>query len=242
MKQFENILILGVSGGIGAAFSREMRTRFPAASISGTSRDPSSIQDPTLTKTYKLDVLDENDWQALNQTLDQDGMRFDLIISTIGVLEVEAYGPEKNLKSVDLKKVSEIFQVNAISSMMVGKHVLPFLQPTVESCVVFLSAMVGSIGENQMGGWYSYRSSKAALNMIVKNMAIEYSRKRAFSTKFLLLHPGTTETQFSKKYLKGVRHKVWKPDGCVKNLLAIITDYTFDSGDFRNWDNRIIEW
>lgn len=240
MQTFSNILILGVSGGIGSAFSRALRDKFPNASICGTSRNPELVTG--LKDVYKLDALEEDDWKNLHQTIEKAGLNFDLIISTIGVLRIGDYGPERSLKTVDLNKITEVFQINAISSVMVGRYLCPFLDKTNNSCVAFLSAMVGSIAENELGGWYSYRASKTALNMLVKNMAIEYSRKRT-PVKFLLLHPGTTETEFSKDFLKNVKHTVWQPDSCVNNLLKIICAYeSYSSGDFRNWDDRTIAW
>ena len=105
-----------------------------------------------------------------------------------------------------------------------------------------LSAMVGSIDENEIGGWYGYRASKAALNMMVKTISIELKRS-GFKTQVGAIHPGTTHTALSEKFIGTVRHKVWKPLESAENILKVIDGLSpHETGFFKNWDGRTIAW
>jgi NAD(P)-dependent dehydrogenase (short-subunit alcohol dehydrogenase family) len=238
--KLDNVLVIGATGGIGLAMTDLIQTRYPIANIIGTTRSiPINHEGIPL---IELDVTNTSDWENLNLKLTDLNIKFDLIISCIGILEHDNYLPEKSLRTVDFDKITKIFQVNTISALMLGKFCFKFLNSKTPSVVVFLSAMVGSIGENEIGGWHSYRASKTALNMIVKNMAIELARNRK-PTKLLSIHPGTTESNLSSKYLKGVKHKVWDTAGTANNILEIILNNdSFESGDFVNWDGRSIAW
>jgi len=238
--KLNNVLVIGATGGIGLAMTDLLKTRYPDINIIGTTR--SIPKDHAGIELVELDVTIATDWEKLKNYLSDFKINFDLVISCIGILEVGDYLPEKSLRTVELDKITKIFQVNTISALMLGKYCFPYLNPKAPSVVVFLSAMVGSIGENEIGGWHSYRASKTALNMIVKNMAIELTRNRK-PTKLLSVHPGTTQSNLSNKYLKGVKHKVWDTAGTASNILEIITNNdSFDSGDFINWDGRSIAW
>lgn len=240
IKKDKNILIIGATGDIGKSFVPLLQSRYPQVNIFGTTR---SIPQKTDGVTYfKLDVTLALEWEQFSEYLSNLDIKFDLIISCIGVLEYDSYLPEKSVRTADLDMITKIFQVNTISALMLGKYCFPFLSKKDPSTVVFLSAMVGSISENQIGGWHSYRASKTALNMLVKNMAIELNRNRR-PTKLLSIHPGTTETNLSHKYLKGIKHKVWEPAGTANNILELIeNNEQFQSGDFINWDGRVIAW
>lgn len=243
MKDLKNIFILGANGSIGFELVCALRTRHPNSRIFGSfnqSRELSKLEN-IMDGVVQLDVRREESWLHIREYLKELGVEFDLVISTIGTLEGAGKIPEKSLKDINLKQLESVFSINAFHSVFTGKEFKNYLNRSNPSKLVFLSAMVGSIGENDIGGWYSYRASKTALNMFVKNMSIEFNRLSP-DIKVLAIHPGTTDTPFSNKYLKGVKHKVWTASETANHILNVIDDSSLSSGSFVNWDNRIIEW
>ena len=164
------------------------------------------------------------------------------MIVTSGILhDGAALGPEKTWRHLDAEALGQVYRINTVGPALIGKHFLPLLAKDRKSLFAALSARVGSIGDNQLGGWHAYRASKAALNMILKNFAIELARKNPDAI-CIGLHPGTTDTNLSKPFQGHVpSDKLFTPDYAAGRLLTVIdTATTEDSGDVLAWDGETI--
>lgn len=165
---------------------------------------------------------------------------FDLIFDATGALEIDGAGPEKALDHIDPVAMAAQYALNAIGPALLLKHFAPKLAQGRRAVFATLSARVGSIGDNRLGGWYGYRASKAALNQIVRTAAIEIARSRPQAV-VLALHPGTVETALTSRYLG--RHPAVTPDVAATNLLKVVADRRpEDSGGFFAWDGKPIPW
>lgn len=168
-----------------------------------------------------------------------------LLINASGLLHDAARGihPEKRLEDVDAEALMRVFQVNAFAPLLMTRHLLPVLARGERAVVANISARVGSIGDNRLGGWYAYRGSKAAQNMFTRGIAIECAR-RARSVICLALHPGTTDTALSGPFQARVPEgKLFSPAFSAACLLDIIDGATAeDSGGFFGWDGAPIAW
>lgn len=135
------------------------------------------------------------------------------------------------------------FQVNAMGAALLTKHLMPLLKHGDPSLFGAISAKVGSIGDNRLGGWYGYRASKAALNMLIKTASLEYAR-RSPNTILVLLHPGTTDTRLSQPFQRGVPpEKLFPVSRTVAQLMAVMEGLTpADSGEFFSWDGSRLPW
>jgi len=154
--------------------------------------------------------------------------------------------PEKRIEDIDAQALKWLFEANSITPMMWLKYLTPLLSPNAntQKCVVsVLSARVGSISDNQLGGWYGYRASKAALNMLIKTTAIEYAR-RLKHVKLLAFHPGTTDTPLSKPFQANVaKGKLFTPEFVAKQLIAIADKSDVDGeASFVDWAGKSITW
>lgn len=162
------------------------------------------------------------------------------ILIVTGALTINGTGPEKKLSDVTPDHLMASFQINAIGPALLLKHITPLL-PRQKRCVIgVLSARVGSIGDNHMGGWYSYRASKAALNMLIRTSAVELARKYQ-QLILTALQPGTVRTSLSAPYV--CNHQQFTPEESASHLLRVMDGLTpLDHGGFRAWDGQKIEW
>ncbi|MCE2570918.1 SDR family NAD(P)-dependent oxidoreductase [Motilimonas eburnea] len=151
--------------------------------------------------------------------------------------------PEKRLEQVDAHHLHEVFAANAITPMLWLKHLLAYLPPHSPTHVVVFSARVGSISDNRLGGWYSYRASKAALNMLVKTTAIEYARRNKHA-KIITFHPGTTDTSLSAPFQQNLGNKpLFTPEFVANQLLELLPYYPADGqASFIDWQGKPIAW
>ena len=220
----KNALIIGASGGIGQAIASELT--LSGVAVTGVSR-----------RENGLDITDE---QSIEAHLDALSGPFDLILVATGALEINGVPPEKTLRSLGSDAMLDQFKLNAIGPALVLKHALRLISRDQRAVIAVLSARVGSIGDNNLGGWYSYRASKAALNQLVRTAAIELARthKQAICTA---LHPGTVATPFTAKYLG--RHPAVSPSQAARNLIAVIEDLNpDDTGKFFDWAGKPVPW
>lgn len=217
-------LIIGASGGIGGAVSAKLSAQ--GAQVVALSR--------------RVDGLDVTDPVSVERVLGSIEGPFDLIFVAVGVLAPPGATPEKSLTAIDAGAMAHLFAVNAIGPALLLRHARRLLSRDAPSCFAVLSARVGSIGDNQIGGWHSYRASKAALNQIVRGAAIELSRshKRAVCAA---LHPGTVETDFTANY--SGRHQTVPADQAAENLLSVIAGLGPEqSGGFFDWKGEPVPW
>ncbi|GAB5510183.1 MAG: SDR family NAD(P)-dependent oxidoreductase [Hyphomicrobiales bacterium] len=184
-------IIIGASGGIGSAIQEQLGASRSYAQIWGTSR----------TGPHSLDLTQEPSIAALAEKVGASGLDLRLIFDATGYLHGAQGGPEKSWSAIDANAIAYQFAINAIGPALLIKHLLPVLPRQGRSVFATISAKVGSISDNHLGGWYGYRASKAALNQLVKTASIELARKRPHAI-CLALHPGTVETSLSGPFAK----------------------------------------
>jgi NAD(P)-dependent dehydrogenase (short-subunit alcohol dehydrogenase family) len=223
-RSIKRALIIGASGGIGREISKVLRAR--GDGVTGLSRS--------------ADGLDITCEASIERILGQQQGSFDLIFVASGALVINGQQPEKSIKALDPATLIDQFKVNAIGPALVLKHSLRML-PRDRPCVfAALSARVGSIGDNRIGGWHSYRSAKAALNQLIHGAAIELARTHPKSS-CVCLHPGTVETGFSEKYAQF--HKRVPAPEAAHNLMHVLDGMTPETtGKFFDYAGKEIAW
>ena len=220
----EHALIIGASGGIGAAVAAALEDE--GVNVRRVSR--------------RDDGLEVTDPASVAQVMGAIEGEFDLIFIAIGVLSADGGAPEKMLSAITADAMAGAMAVNAIGPALILQHVPRLLRRRGPSVCAVLSARVGSIGDNRLGGWYSYRASKAALNQIVHGAAIEIGRKRK-EAAVVALHPGTVATPFTADY--AARHKTVPPEEAARNLITVIKGLTPEqNGGFYDYAGREIVW
>lgn len=219
----ERALIIGASGGIGRAVADALDARGVAVTRLSRALDG-------------LDVTDEASVARLMAPLEGP---FDLVFVAVGVLALPGQAPEKAVAALTAESLAGVFAVNAIGPALILKHGLRLVPKDRRAVVAVLSARVGSIGDNRIGGWHAYRASKAALNQIVRGTAIEMKRthKQAIC---VALHPGTVQTPFTANYSG---HSMVTPETAAANLLAVIEGLERDqTGGFYDWAGEDVPW
>ncbi|MEM7719388.1 MAG: SDR family NAD(P)-dependent oxidoreductase [Pseudomonadota bacterium] len=221
MKQ---ALVIGASGGIGRAIQAELQHR--SWDVTGLSR--------------KVDGLDITDEARIEEALGALQGPYQLVFVATGALVIQGQEPERAVREITAHSVLNQMRVNAVGPALILKHALLLLPKDAPSVFAALSARVGSIGDNQIGGWHSYRASKAALNQLIHGAAIEMKRTHKQAVA-VCLHPGTVETPFTAKYAG--RHKTVPAADAASNLLNVIEGLTpAQSGGFFDYAGREIPW
>ena len=237
---FKNIAIIGASGAIGIAFTEQLSALYAGATIHVFSRNelkPSANN----TINYVIDYKNEASIETAASVASKESP-LDMVIVATGMLHVDGIMPEKALRELSAEKFHYLFEVNTILPALIAKHFLPNLNRNNRSIFAALSARVGSISDNQLGGWYAYRASKAALNMIIKNAAIEIGRRNKKSI-IVGLHPGTVDSSLSKPFQGNVPDgKLFTADFSVKKLLEVLENLSPEhSGRCFAWDGKEVE-
>ncbi|HEY9877867.1 MAG TPA: SDR family NAD(P)-dependent oxidoreductase [Leptolyngbyaceae cyanobacterium] len=245
------VLIVGASQGIGLGFVQHLLQDSRCDRIYATYRRPTTAGNLLALKDsfadrlrcLPLDITEEAQMEAAMHQISLETPRLDLVVYCVGLLHDGNFQPEKSLRQLNSESLLRSFQVNSIGAALLAKHCLGLLKHDAPSVLAAISAKVGSIGDNQLGGWYGYRASKAALNMLMKTAAIEYSRKSP-KTILTLLHPGTTDTQLSQPFQRGVPpEKLFPVERTVSQLMAVIEGLeASDSGEFFSWDGSRLPW
>lgn len=233
--------VFGASGGIGAALVARLAAREDVTEVFALSRRPTEGRGKVTALAF--DLTDESSIAAAAAQMGEGGA-IDLAFVATGVLSLgEDKGPEKGISQIDGAAMAQVFALNTIGPALLMKHVIPLLPRESRSVLAVLSARVGSIADNKLGGWHSYRASKAALNMLVRNCAIELARTRPKAIA-VALHPGTVDTALSQPFQRGMSpEKLFTPDHSARHLLAVIEGLgREDSGGLFAWDGQRIEF
>jgi NAD(P)-dependent dehydrogenase (short-subunit alcohol dehydrogenase family) len=194
-------------------------------------------------RAWTLDLLDEESVQAAAAAVRERSGRLDLLINCSGILHEGAMAPERSLADVDAANLIKAFRVNALGALLVAKAFEPCLRRGRSARFACLSARVGSIGDNRLGGWYAYRSSKAALNQMIRTLSIQWRRLNR-PILCVLLHPGTVATDLSAPFTQNYDPaKLFEPDRAARQLLRVLEGLGLDdTGGFFAWDGRPIPW
>ena len=248
-----NALVVGANRGIGLGFVQHLldnQSLPPIDRLFATYRtEPApelsaiALQSPNRLNLLPMDITDEAQIAAGIDQIKQQVDRLHLVLYCVGILHDDTIQPEKGLQQIQTEPLLRYFQVNSIGAVLLAKHLLPLIKHGDRSVLASISAKVGSIGDNQLGGWYGYRASKAALNMLMRTVAIEYGRKSP-KTLVVMLHPGTTDTQLSRPFQRNVPpEKLFSIDRTVVQLLTVIAGLQpDDSGQFFSWDGSRLPW
>ena len=247
-------LIVGASGGIGYAMAERLASEPAVQTLVLCSRQAASSQpllhlQSSLSAVGKqclvlnLDITNEASLSNMTFQLKKHVQGIDLIINTAGLLHAKDVAPEKMLEQISLPAMQQIFAVNAYGPILLAQALLPWLKARRRVVFASLSARVGSIADNRLGGWYSYRASKAAQNQLLKTLSVELVRRNPESV-VLALHPGTTDTGLSRPFQANVsQEKLFSPDFVAERLLHLMTQATpVDTGRFIAWDGQAIDW
>jgi len=264
-------LVQGASRGIGLQFCRHILKRYPDSLVLATCRDPSAPKSSGLLdlqrefggedgrlKISRLDVANAEDVADFGSRIKGEADRLDLLINCAGMLHPSGKG-ETSLRDVSFEGLAATMATNAIGPLLIAKSVAPLLQKgsagfsqqqqqqpkkDYRGVIVNMSAKVGSIGDNGLGGWYSYRMSKTALNMATKNLSIELGRG---SKKIVCvsLHPGTVDTDLSRPYHKNVpESKLFSIEYSVEAMMTNVIEKLSlpDTGKYLAWDGTVIPY
>ena len=242
------VAIIGASGGIGAALIAALAERDDIGEIHATChRSPAagslaSIATHASSCTLHHHSLDATDEDAVAAFAAGVG-ELDWLINCVGMLHDADAGPEKSIRQFDPAHFRRSMEVNCLPTLLLGRHAAGSLRGSSAGVFATISARVGSIADNGLGGWYSYRASKAALNMSLKCLSIEWARTMK-RVRVAALHPGTTDTALSKPFQKNVpKGKLFSPERTAGYLLARIDElHEGPSGRFLAWDGEEIPW
>lgn len=232
-------VIIGASGGIGAAFTDILAGRSDIDAVYALSRRGVDHENPKVI-SGKIDLLDEGSVEAAADQVKEGGAPALVIVAT-GLLSEGDLQPEKSYRHQELDAFRRVFDINTFGPGIVAKHFLPIMPRTGRAVFAALSARVGSISDNRLGGWHAYRASKAALNMLVRNYAIEQARRNEDFVA-VALHPGTVDTGLSKPFQGNVPDKqLFTPDQSADYLLKVINGLTAEqSGKAFDWAGKEI--
>ena len=231
------VVIVGSTGGIGGAFIDALCLSEQVSQIYALSRKGRSHPSPKVAN-LTFDFTDEASIEAAAEALRETGA-FDLCVIATGLLQGEGIAPEKNMRAMSLEAFQKSFMINTFGPAVTAKYFLPLMRRDRKAVLAALSARVGSISDNRIGGWYAYRASKAALNMVLKTLSIEFGR-RFKETVIIGMHPGTVDTDLSKPFQANVPEgKLFSPEFSANKLLSVIDQVEpKDSGLLFAWDGE----
>lgn len=223
-------IIIGANGGIGGALADRL-------DVDGEWL----VHRMGRAEPWRIDLTDEQSIKRAAGEFAATGASPELVIVATGLLHRQVHGPEKSLSELDPEWMIENYRINAIGPALVAKHFLPLMPRDRRICFSVLSARVGSISDNRLGGWHSYRASKAALNMLIRNLSIEWQRKNPASV-IVGLHPGTVETSLSAPFNGNNSTVRFSPAHAAGRLLAVMDGLQPDqSGQLFAFDGSAIE-
>ena len=246
-----NTLIVGASQGIGLGFVKKLLQDERISKIYATYRQVDSASElitlagehPERLSCLSVDITEESQIAEAVQKIRTQVNKLHLVVNCVGLLHEGSLQPEKSLRQINPENLLRYFQINSIGAVLLAKHLLPLFKHGERSVFASISAKIGSIGDNQLGGWYGYRASKAALNMLMRTTAIEYGRSSP-KTLVVTLHPGTTDTRLSRPFQGNVPpEKLFSVERTVTQLLNVIEQLQEgDSGQFFSWDGSRLPW
>ncbi|SIS17373.1 NAD(P)-dependent dehydrogenase, short-chain alcohol dehydrogenase family [Aquipseudomonas alcaligenes] len=245
------VLVAGASRGIGLALTTQLLERAEVARVFAVARHAPASADllalqarhGSRLQLLACDLRNEAAVAALASQLLAQTARLHLLLCSVGILQEDAARAEKSLTQLSLEGLMASFNSNCFAPILLLKHLLPLLRGKHPCSVAALSARVGSIGDNRLGGWYSYRASKAALNQLLHTASIELKRLNPQSC-VLSLHPGTTDTELSRPFqAKIAADSLFSPEFAARCLLQQVAEHgPEDSGSFWAWDGQQIPW
>lgn len=235
-------LVIGASSAIAQAAIQQFEADQNCLGVFAVTRATLSTANTTKTQWLTSNYTEESIQQIINDLMPYAG-KINKVLICNGILHNESMMPERKLEEIKASQMEAIFHSNTIVPMLWLSRLIPILQGNEATQVALFSARIGSISDNKTGGWYSYRASKAALNMLVQTSSIECAR-RAKNVKLIAFHPGTTDTPLSKPFQRSVpKDKLFSAEFVATQLLSIMTNITMDNkAAYLDWNNQTIEW
>ena len=237
-----NIVIIGGHRGIGAALTKQLQEN-SQHNLLVTSRT-AALEQKDHVRYHPLDIKDHHSVASFTDHVTDTFDHLDWLINCAGVLHTDTYKPEKSLKQVNADQLQDNFMTNAAGHLLLLKALEKPLAASQAGIAASISARIGSISDNKLGGWYAYRMSKAALNMAYKTLSIEWRRNHPH-LKLLLFHPGTTDTDLSAPFQKRVpAHKLHSAEDTAAYFLQVIQDTLAQKQAdlFRDYAGETIAW
>ena len=237
IRDWEGLALIIGAGEIGLSLSAYLSGISPKLEVILCGRNLNS------SNGIYLDLENDDSFKSFEEDISFLNKPIRLVINTSGFLHSNLIKPEKRLSQVNRTNMIKNLSVNAIAPILIAKSIEKLINPELHFSFSSLSARVGSIGDNRLGGWYSYRASKAAQNQFLKTLSIEWRRKFPFAV-VSILHPGTCDTKLSKPFQSSVaKDKLFSPAQSSEYLINIISEQSqSDSGKFIAWDKSIIPW
>jgi len=234
----KNILIAGSSGAIGREFTRFYSDDPNVEKIVTLSREKNDSGHKKI-QSIEIDYTKEETFENLEKISQLESIS--TIIIATGILHTDQIKPEKSIDSVNFEDLKNVFQVNVFGPILLLKKLLPLIKKSQGVKIVFLTARVGSISDNELGGWYSYRSSKSALNMMLNNLSIELQRANKENI-VIGIHPGTVKSNLSEPFLRHVKHDIFSPRESVELMMQVINKIEQkDSGKCFDFSGKLIK-
>lgn len=252
-------LVNGASRGLGLALTEKLLTKHPESPVVATCRNPESAeklsalkeQFPSQLTVLRLDVTQEDTMEAVAKEVSDKFGRLDMLVTTAGVLHIpDEMEPEPKLVNVDPKNLMRAYKINAVGPILVAKHMMPLLKTGLgegtgrEGAVVAnITCKMASLRDNLLGGWYSYRASKASLNQFTKTLAVECQRRKD-PVICVVIHPGVVDTELSKPYQRDLPpEKLFTPETSAEKLMDILDSLKpADTGKFFSFTKQEIPW
>ena len=248
-------IIIGASGGLGSALCRQWQQDSDTNHVFAITRqapgepaaNDATEKCVTEIQYIQCDYSESSITSACEEiTKRMHTMALDAVTRVCicnGILHYDTIGPEKRLEDMSINSLLQVFMINSVIPMLWMKALVSIVKGPSDCVISVFSARIGSIGDNRSGGWYSYRASKAALNMLLKTAAIEYAR-RAKNVKLIAFHPGTTDTNLSRPFQRSVRKEnLFSPDYVAEHLVRIMNTKEIDGElSFIDWENKPIAW
>ncbi len=247
-----HVLVTGASSGIGLGLVSQLLANRHVATVTAASRRGTGSDELAALGresggerllALDVDLTDEAALGALAVHLRESNKHLHLVINAAGVLHADGLRPERSITQLTGNALSQAFALNAFAPILLARALMPLLDRDEGSVFASLSARVGSIGDNRLGGWYAYRASKAAQNQLIRTFSVELARRNP-KARCLLLHPGTVDTPLSEPFQANVpEEKLFSVERASRQLLEIIARCTpSDSGRFIAWNGQDIPW
>ena len=234
----KSVAVIGANGALGSTFIQKYLQDPEVSTIYAFSRvKPDNLANNVIWS--HIDYFHEDTIEAAAKSVEH---KLDVIVVAIGILHTTTISPEKSLKELNMVNMQTVYAANTIAPALIAKHFLAHLATDRKAIFCVMSARVGSISDNMLGGWFSYRASKAALNMTIKNIAVEFCRFHK-ETVIVALHPGTVDSYLSEPYKGRIApEKLFSPDFAVSKLLDVMANLKpQDSGWCYAYDGMKIE-
>lgn len=245
MNTASSAVIIGAGSRIGTSLCKQWLNDDGINNVIAISRQRVSVDNPE--NQYNVHFIqseyDESSIAEACEKIKSLAYSISRVCICNGILHNEDIWPEKRIEELSLNNLQEVFTINSITPILWLKALLPLVKGKDDCIISVFSARIGSIDDNRSGGWYSYRASKAALNMLLKTAAIEYAR-RAANVKLIAFHPGTTDTPLSKPFQRSVKKEnLFTPEFVAEHLVNVMNTQLVDGEcSFIDWENKVIAW